>query len=243
MILNEKELENLPLKARQDTLALKNVFAKLGFDNSDYITILPPDGVNIVNFIAKDKRFHFKVFHPKYFENDKVTRFQFSYAPFTDSSLITKSGNSPINSVVNNFNNWINLLKALDQVNAELQDSFLKQFKDEFFAEYVPTQNEEDYVKTFSDGILDILSEVLESVQMLLEQEAKEEEKDDVIAKVIELKNNLQITSKAGIRKSVVELLALTKRYGFKAAFSYLIDKLFGGGMDILVNSVKRLSE
>jgi len=238
MILNEKELENLPLKGRQDTIAFKNTFAKLGFDNSDYFTILPPDGVNIVNFKASDKRFHFRVFHPRYYEKEKVTRFQYSYAPYKDSSLAPHSGEIESNSLVSSFNRWVNLLKAFEDVNSELNDTFLKQFKDEFFAEYVPTQNEDDYVKTFEDGILNILSEVLESVLLLLEQETKKE-KDNVIAKVIELKENLQITSRASIRKSIVELLALTKRNGFKAVFSYLIDKLLGSGIDVLVNKAK----
>jgi hypothetical protein len=240
MILNERELENLPLRARQDTVSLRNAFAKLGFNNSDYFQIFPPDGVNIVNYVGKDRRFHFRIYRPRYSESEKKTHFHFSYAPFKDSSLEIKTGMLPIDSLVNIFDRWINLLKEFEQVNAELEDSFLNQFKNEFFAEYMPAQDEEDYVKTFRDEILNVLSETLKAVQLLLEQEAKKE-KEDVIAKVIELRNNLQISSRASIRKAIIDLLALTKRYGFKAAFSYLIDKLLGTGVDILIDNAKKL--
>jgi hypothetical protein len=240
MILDEKELENLPLKSRQDVVALRNAFAKLAFTNTDYFEIRPPDGVNIVNYYGRDKRFHFRINHPKYNASEKVTQFQCSYAPFKDSSLDAYSGILNLPSLVIRFQKWVDLLKALEEVNAELQDPFLKQFKDEFFAEYLPSQDEEDYVRTFEDGILNMLSDILGSVQLLLEQEV-EKEKNDVISKVIELKENLQITSRAGIRKSLIDLLALTKRHGLKIAFSYLLDKLMSSGLDILINNAKRL--
>ena len=206
--------KDYPLSMLRDLQKLSKEFKKLAFQNSDII-----EEVKEVDYIIylRDKEhpsFFFSVSNPNQ-TSDFRSYFNFTYLPQSDVTFTRASFNNDITQILDNFQRWVKFIREYNSITLNEKDFIINQYEKEIFDEF-EIVDDNSYTHPFEHDRQIAIYNLLENIEFELRKQIKDENAQDVIADVQELKETLQKLTKQNVIKKLSKIFAQIKMNGLK---------------------------
>lgn len=214
--MNSEEIRQLPLAVLRDIKNLLDSFDTPYKINSDIILRIEDNESNILKFKnIGNEDYSFTVKSPKLQSNTNQIVYFCNYKPSNDSNFNGQEGVFDFKSIKVSFDNWINLMRELEKYRNILSEPFLKEYTDEFFAEFEFIEEDDDNNHYEEQKQIDLYN-ALDKLELYLKNQEQSEIIEGVIKEIIDLKENIQNISKGATKKRVAKIFAKIKKGGIK---------------------------
>lgn len=226
--MNKETVESLPYVAIQELIDLRN-FIKSSFE--EHADVIEEDHVDSVLYQYRDttKQFAFNIQFHKFDTIKKQNEYKVYFSPSSLKRIAGTEQILKITEVKDCFKTWIDLVRKMHEVREEYYDPY-KKFYDQEFTHFFTNADEDAAVNPFELEKQEILYYFLVYAQKKIENsEISDDQKDELLADVAELKQNIPILTKKRL------VIALSK---FAQKAKKISNKVFHEIFDVLKKEV-----
>lgn len=210
------------LNVAKDIEKVLKTLRRLVSENSNIVESIETEQI----FYAHDlshPNFVFFINDPERDEDEKHTIFNITYNPENEDSLSHRIRAAWTDDIENIFKEWIELIKAFNDISFTEEETFVKFYEEEIFDDFKIVDDDAE-THPFNNTQQIILYKFLSSTIIQLENKHP----DDIIVKSIclesiELRDNIQNLTKKEFSKKFSKILAKIKKYSFKT-FTEIFD-------------------
>ncbi len=210
----KEEIQKLPLAARRDMYSLVSIFEDLFKSNSDIILRIEVENNNILEFKSiENDDYTFTITSPQI--NSRHILYSCAFKPSNEINFEPRIESVEMSPVVTYFKLWIELLRELSKYQNLLSEPFLKEYTDEFFAEFEFIEEVDDS-EPYETQKQIALYDALVKLESNLKSQEQTEVLENITKDIIHLKENIQNISKGATKKRVAKIFAKIKKGGIK---------------------------
>jgi hypothetical protein len=214
--MNSEEIKQLPLAVLIDVKNLLDSFDSLYKMNSDIILRVEDNETPVLKFVnIGNDEYSFTIKNPKLQSTGNQIVYFCNYKPSNDSNFNGQEGVFAFKNIKASFDNWINLMRELEKYRNILSEPFLKEYTDEFFAEFEFVEEDDDNNHYGTQKQIDLYN-ALDKLELYLKTQEQSEIIEGIIKETIDLKENIQNISKGATKKRVAKMFAKIKKGGIK---------------------------
>ena len=225
-----------PLVVLKEIKSLFKRLEKIAFNNSELIEQYQHFSANLSFRLKSEPDFQFNVFEPTY-KPDFIT-FRIKVKPTSEIDNTESSYNHTSTDIIDRFEQWINLMKEYDSFSFSDDETIIKQYEEEFFAEWEVLDEDADE-KAFEPDRQILLYNWLTLLERDLKSNHSLGKENPLAEEASELKDNIQNLTKRQFIIRFSKLMSKVKKTGLKLlseifdiAKKEALKKLLYGGIE-----------
>ena len=170
----------------------------------------------VVKDADKDSDFFFEII--AHLPTNHGLGFKYRYKPQSINEVAETSGLTPLNNIINLFDNWIKLVNEYSSVKTHYDDPVLKKYADSFYTEF-ESADEDATTVSFTVKQQLLLSSALDQVIQILETKRtdhNEEAVNELVKQAEEIQDTLTEDTKQETLTKLSKLFAKVQKLGIK---------------------------